>query len=416
MNVRQAIVEERNSKEPKFIHVNFNQDDSCFSCATENGFQIYNTYPLCLKLTKIFQPESSADGGAGLGMTCMLHRTNYIAIVGGGKAPKFPLNKVIIWDDLKNSCSKTLNFMSSVRNVFLSRTHIAVVLDSSIEFFLFNKGTQHLCQALETYPRGPVDFRVSSNATNGALGENSLRGILAYANPKHEGQINIADLTQLKENDQDPDGTKILPTTVIKGHKNPLALIKINHQGTMVATCSVQGTLIRVFSTQNGSLLREFRRGIESAQIYDMSFSPEGTRLAVVSSKQTLHVFQVSEDTQLNSNTASRKKSIRSLRRMVPNSLQGNYLNSTWSICKFRLSNPMLRRKDLDPEFAKDRCVIGWCKDNTEYTDEDSLVLIWPKHGIWEKYVIIEKENEESHNSTVDKIQWEILRESWREL
>lgn len=476
MNVRKAIVEPIIGKPPKFLHVSFNQDDSCFSAATEGGFLIYNTDPLACKLVKHFQESTNigaSGSGTGIGYTKMLHRTNYIALVGGGKKPRYPLNKLIIWDDLQQRESVSSKFMSPIKQVFLSRIHIVVVLDASIEVFQFQPSPKRICPSLEISPNGPVDFIVSqmrnrrksqdsinnsnmngyssnngastSASNNSTSNSGGVHGIMAFPSSRSVGQVHIADLSRLKHNDQNPDGTQLLPTSIIKAHKTPIRFLKLNHQGTMVATCSIQGTLIRIFSTHNGSLIKEFRRGLDRADIYEMSFSPKGSKLAVVSDKQTLHVFQISlgKENHSNNNKGTddiSKNKIHALRNIVPSGWKPKYLDSIWSMCSIHLKNPMLRNNDTDTQFQKDRCKIGWCKENgsdngNSVDEEDSIVLVWRKSGVWEKYVILEKEEQQQQqqqqqvysaqetlrNDTTNANgngmpQWELVRESWREL
>jgi len=68
---------------------------------------------------------------------------------------------------------------------------------------------------------------------------------------------------------------------MIPAHSGQIAAIQFSPSGSMVATASDKGTVIRVFSVTDGARLYELRRGLKrTATIYSLSFSPCGNFLA----------------------------------------------------------------------------------------------------------------------------------------
>lgn len=80
---------------------------------------------------------------------------------------------------------------------------------------------------------------------------------------------------------------------VIEAHRSPLCCIALNSEGTMLATASETGTIIRVFSVPKGQKLYQFRRGTLTSTIYSMSFNLSSTLLCVSSNSDTVHIFRL---------------------------------------------------------------------------------------------------------------------------
>jgi len=115
-----------------------------------------------------------------------------------------------------------------------------------------------------------------------ALSPNNDYCYLAYPGSSTIGEVQIFDAYNLQAK------------TMIPAHDSPLAAISFSSTGTLIATASEKGTVIRVFKVSDGARLHEFRRGVKrNATIYSLAFSADSHFLAASSNTETVHVFKL---------------------------------------------------------------------------------------------------------------------------
>lgn len=253
---------DNNKSSNKMLFASFNQDGSCFSVGTDVGFKIYNTHP--------FRDNFDRNLDGGVAIVEMLYRCNILALVGGGKTPKYSPNKVIIWDDHQSKVVSELRFTSYVGNVKLKREKLIVVCEHKI--YVFNLMNFKNIDTIDTFENSKGLI---------AINPDPLSTVIAYPD-KSQGVVRVKfyerELSQ-----------------VITAHESNIACLAINFEGTLLATASDKGTLIRIFNTFSGNLLQEVRRGTEKATIYYITFNNTSTLLASTSDRGTVHIFSLSD-------------------------------------------------------------------------------------------------------------------------
>ncbi|KNC78679.1 hypothetical protein SARC_08904 [Sphaeroforma arctica JP610] len=165
-----------------------------------------------------------------------------------------------------------LSFKTAILAVKMNRKRLVVVLDTSIH--IYDITIMKLLHSLDTPPNKKGLVSLSPNNEN---------NYLAYVASNVSGEILVFDALNLQA------------VTIIQAHKTPVSALSFNFSGTMLATSSGKGTVIRVFSIPDGQKLYQFRRGTYPAQIYSLSFNIQSNLLAVSSDSETIHIFKLDE-------------------------------------------------------------------------------------------------------------------------
>jgi len=297
-------------KKKELLFASFNQDNQCFSVGTTEGFRIYNTEPYKLNLERIMEGEIS--------MVIMLYRTNVLALVGSDNNMNHKRSKLIMWDDYYQKTLSELKFNQNIMNVKLRKDKIVVVCRDKI--YVFNLKTFKNMDIIETgdNAHGIVAVSYETDQT-----------LLAYPDKK-KGQVRIKNYEK---------GSVFY----IKAHENNIAYIALSYDGSLIATASEQGTLIRIFNTENGNLLQEVRRGKDKADIKYICFEPNFRFIAASSNKGTIHIWSLANTLKSLNKTNENDKNIvenkTSGLKWLPNFLGGEFFNSEWSFAQVRITD-----------------------------------------------------------------------------
>ncbi|CAJ1438646.1 unnamed protein product, partial [Effrenium voratum] len=294
----------------EILYVSFNQDYTCFVCGTESGFRVYSTDPFHLTFRRDF------EDGSGLGVVCMLFRTNILAFSGGGKNPRFQPHKVVLWDDRHTRVMAELSFKTPVKSVKLRRDLVVVATINKVWAYGFK--TLSLLDSIET----------SSNPKGLCCLSAGERVVLCCPGMQ-QGSVLVAFYSNGFGDPAAPGERE--RTMIITAHDSPIAAMALDSSCSLLATASEKGTIVRVYETCGDGRPQEMRRGIDRAEIHSLTFGATGEFLAASSDKGTVHIFAIQRPGG-GYDASNSKSSLQRLSRVLP-----AYFSSEWSLAQFRV-------------------------------------------------------------------------------
>ncbi|KZT53311.1 hypothetical protein CALCODRAFT_440316 [Calocera cornea HHB12733] len=344
------------------VNARFDQDSHVFTTITPQGYAVYLANPLRL-ITHRDIPNGT------LAHVVPLHSTNLLFLVGGGLNPLYPPNKVILHNAAQGVDVAELEFREIVRGLACRRGMLAVALRRRVCVFEIG-GEIALVSRLGEWEtcdneRGLLAFASAQRAT-----------LLAFPG-KQDGHVHLLHLSPcpgpakesgkpVRRHSLSKPPKRTLPTprnpvTIIAAHTGRLTSLSCPPSGTLLATSSEKGTLVRVWDALTGTVVRELRRGADKAEIYGTAFRKDERELAVWSDKGTIHVFSLGLDgpgTSINQRSA-----LAPLSAVLP---LPKYFQSEWSYATFRLPQPATHT-DLGtfvlPDEPEIRCVCAWVEE-----------------------------------------------------
>lgn len=260
---------------------------TCFSLATTADFRTFLLSPNVMEVSRrriSVTPSTSLlqNAPSPTNVAAMLFQTNYLALV----ARESPY-KVLLWDDSLAQPPHDVWSRFEVLNVLMRRDVFCVVSEYKIYVYEFGSEFRVLLH-LETAgnPKGVCALSPGGNDWV----------MVCPGSTKGSVRIQIGLDDSISSN--------------VVAHANSVACVAVNLTGTMAASASEQGTVIKVYNTADGSVLHELRRGTVSAQISSIVFRKDNKFLVVGSASPTVHIFRLEASASTSTNVSRSSSSV----------------------------------------------------------------------------------------------------------
>jgi len=250
----------------EITYASINQDQNYISIATKNGFKIFSVSPL-----KLFYENKCGP----IKIIEMLNTTNLILLVGEKDFDNFSPRKATIFSikDNRILCS-FWPFLNEITLAKLNKKRIILLENLTIHIFSTN-------DMEELHTLDIIEININSIALSPSSEKNNF---LIYSDSNNEGIIKIYDLLNLTFKNK------------FLAHKSKLRVVSINYYGNLIVTCSISGTTIRIFNVPKGEKIFTYKRGIQNAKIYSISFDIDSNNKFVLSSETgTIHIFDLEQ-------------------------------------------------------------------------------------------------------------------------
>lgn len=246
-------------------HITFTSDGKTMCVSYSNGFGVYNTYPFEEKFRQIENRQISH--------AVTLTGINKVVYSGVEGQRAFSDKSVCVFDCSIHRPLTQIDCPETIKGLYMLQKMFAIALKNEVRVYNFEPAglyTQLRCVVNEN---APCDFTILDN-----------NYVIAMCG-RQTGALRIVSVEASGSLDRS-----------INAHTHQISHIKFNIDGSMVATSSEVGTIIRVFNSKSGDKICEFRRGSFSATIQSIAFCPNANIIASTSSKNTLHVFAIQDN------------------------------------------------------------------------------------------------------------------------